>query len=449
METETITGIGARLRDGRTTARTLASGCLAAIAARNDELRAFTLVRAKAALAEARGADEALADGEDRGPLHGIPIALKDLIDLEGVPTTAATRPLFTNVARADAPIVTRLREADAVIVGKCNLHELAFGTTGDESAFGAMRNPHDGGRSAGGSSGGSAIAVATGMAVASIGSDTGGSIRIPASACGVIGLKPTHGEVSAEGVVPLAPSLDHVGPIARTVEDAAAVYRIIRDAGPDASTTGFLPAPPPQQPRFGIPRRYFFDVIDPAVRAAFDAAVARLEAEGVRVGTTEIAHAEETPEVYAHTQRPEAFRCHAELLERHGEELSPGVRERFAAGRNVSSADYARARERRAVLTAAVDAALDDCDALLLPTLPIVPPRLGAETVDLNGRAESVRALMLRLTQLFDVTGHPAISIPCRVAGGLPAGMQLVGRRGETDPLLAVAAAWETVIRG
>lgn len=444
MQTETIAGIGARLRDGRTTSRTLARDCLAAIAARNDELRAFILVRAEAALAEARGADEALADGEDRGPLHGIPIALKDLIDLAGVPTTAAARPLLANVARADAPIVTRLREADAVIVGKCNLHELAFGTTGDESAFGAMRNPHDGARSAGGSSGGSAIAVATGMAVASIGSDTGGSIRIPASACGVVGLKPTHGEVSAEGVVPLAPSLDHVGPIARTVEDAAVVYRIIRDAG---AHDGAPEAP--AEPRLGVPRRYFLDLIDPAVQAAFDAAVIRLEAAGCRIDPADIAHAEETPEVYARTQRPEAFRRHAALLARHAGELSPDVRERFASGRNLSGDDYAHAQERRAVLTAAVDGALDARDALLLPTLPIVPPLLGAETVDLNGRAESVRALMLRLTQLFDVTGHPAISIPCGLAGGLPAGVQLVGRRGATDRLLALAAAWEPVIRG
>lgn len=444
MQLETIAGIGAALRTGRKTATTLLNDSLAAIAARNDDLHAFILVRVEAALAEARGADEALADGEDRGPLQGIPIALKDLIDLEGVPTTAASRPLLANVARADAPIVTRLREADAVIVGKCNLHELAFGTTGEESAFGAMRNPHDRERSAGGSSGGSAIAVATGMAVASIGSDTGGSIRIPASACGVVGLKPTHGEVSVEGVVPLAPSLDHVGPIARTVEDAALVYRIIRDPGGNDD----IPEAPAQF-RLGIPRRYFFDLIDPAVQAAFDAAVARLAAGGVSVGLANVAHAEETPEVYACTQRPEAFRCHAELLAQHAGELSPGVRERFVSGRSISRDDYARAQERRTVLTAAVDAALGGCDALLLPTLPIVPPLIGAETVDLNGKREPVRPLMLRLTQLFDVTGHPAISVPCGVAGGLPAGIQLVGRRGETDQLLAVAAALEAVIRG
>ena len=444
MRLETIAGIGAALRDGRKTATTLLNDCLAAIAARNDDLNAFILVRAEAALAEARGADAALADGEDRSPLQGIPIALKDLIDLEGVPTTAASRPLLANVARADAPIVTRLREADAVIVGKCNLHELAFGTTGEESAFGAMRNPLDRTRSAGGSSGGSAIAVATGMAVASIGSDTGGSIRIPASACGVVGLKPTHGEVSVDGVVPLAPSLDHVGPIARTVEDAALVYRIIRDAG----TNDDIPEAPAAT-RLGVPRRYFLDLIDPAVEAAFDRAVVRLETAGCRIDRADIAHAEETPEVYACTQRLEAFRCHAELLARHAGALSPGVRERFASGRGISSDDYARAQERRRVLTAAVDAALDRRDALVLPTLPIVPPLIGAETVDVNGSVESVRALMLRLTQLFDVTGHPTISVPCGVAGGLPAGMQLVGRRGETDQWLAVAAALEAVIRG
>lgn len=444
MHRETIADLGAALRAGRKTAGTLVDDCLAAIARRNAELNAFVLVREAEARAEARGADEGLADGEDRGPLHGIPIALKDLIDLEGVPTTAASRPLFGNVARADAPIVTRLRDADAVIVGKCNLHELAFGTTGEESAFGMTRNPVAPDRSAGGSSSGSAIAVATGMAVAAIGTDTGGSIRIPASACGVVGLKPTHGEVSLEGIVPLAPSLDHAGPITRTVEDAATVFRVIRDAGDDA----ILPAPP-VQPRLGIPRRYFFDLVDPAVQAAFDAAAARLQAGGVPIGQADIAGAEETPAVYAATQRPEAFRCHATLLDRHAANLSPGVRKRIESGREVSDEDYARAQEGRRTLTAAVDEALASCDALLLPTLPILPPLIGAETVELNGRDQPVRPLMLRLTQLFDVTGHPAISIPCGDAEGVPVGLQLVGRRSGTDELLALAAALEDAIRG
>ena len=444
MRPETIAELAAALRAGRKTAVTLANDCLAAVARRNAELNAFVLVREAEARAEARGADEGLADGEDRGPLHGIPIALKDLIDLEGVPTTAASRPLFANVARADAPIVTRLRNADAVIVGKCNLHELAFGTTGEESAFGMTRNPFAPDRSAGGSSSGSAIAVATGMAVAAIGTDTGGSIRIPASACGVVGLKPTHGEVSLDGVVPLAPSLDHAGPIARTVEDAATVFRVIRDAEAEDDIPN-----PPAAPRLGIPRRYFFDLVDPAVETAFDAAVARLQAEGVPIGRADIAGAEETPAVYATTQRPEAFRCHAALLERHAADLSPGVRGRLESGREVADDDYARAQEGRRVLAAAVDEALAGCDALLLPTLPILPPLIGAETVELNGRDEPVRPLMLRLTQLFDVTGHPAISIPCGDAGGVPVGLQLVGRRGGTDELLALAAALEDAIRG
>lgn len=444
MRRETIADLGAALRAGRKTAATLVDDCLAAVARRNAELNAFVLVREAEARAEARGADEGLADGEDRGPLQGIPVGLKDLIDLEGVPTTAASRPLFGNVARADAPLVTRLRDADAVIVGKCNLHELAFGTTGEESAFGMTRNPFTPDRSAGGSSSGSAIAVATGMAVAAIGTDTGGSIRIPASACGVVGLKPTHGEVSLEGVVPLAPSLDHAGPIARTVGDAATIFRIIRDADGDDDTSD-----PPPRPRLGIPRQYFFDLVDPAVQAAFDAAAARLEAGGVLIGQADIAGAEETPAVYAATQRPEAFRCHAALLDRHAADLSPGVRERLESGRGVSDDDYARAQEGRRVLTAAVDAALAGCDALLLPTLPILPPLVGAETVELKGRDEPVRPLMLRLTQLFDVTGHPAISIPCGDAGGVPVGLQLVGRRGGTDELLALAAALEDAIRG
>ena len=243
---------------------------------------------------------------------------------------------------------------------------------------------------------------------------------------------------------MPLAPSLDHAGPIARTVEDAATVFRIIRDD----DVADDIPEPP-AQPRLGIPRRYFFDVVEPAVEAAFDAAVTRLESGGVAIGRTDIAETEETTSVYARTQRSEAFRCHARLLERHAADISPGVRERLESGRSVTDDDYAQAQERRRVLTAAVDAALAGCDALLLPTLPILPPPIGAETVQLNGHDEPVRPLMLRLTQLFDVTGHPAISIPCGEADGVPVGLQLVGRRGETDRLLALAAAWEGVIRG
>ena len=394
---------------------------------------------------QARSLDRELARGVDRGPLHGVPVSLKDVIDLDGAPTTAASRTRRGRRAPADAPVTAFLRAAGAVFIGKCNLHELAFGTTGEESAYGPTRNPHAPGRVPGGSSSGSAVSVAAGMALASIGTDTGGSIRIPASACGVVGLKPTHGEVNAAGVVPLAPSLDHVGPIARSVADAALLYRILR-GGPDAAGRA---AEPPAGARLGVPRRYFLDVLEPAVERAFAAAVERLRGAGWRIDDVDLPHAADTAPIYLHTQLAEAADCHGADLDARPEAYGRGVRLRLELGRYVLAEDYVRAQRGRRVLAEEVDAALAHRAALLLPTLPVAPPRFGAGSIRIGDVTDTTRALTLRLTQLFDLTGHPAISVPCGTAGGLPAGVQLAGRRGETGRLLAVAAACEDTLRG
>ena len=444
----TIADLAAALRRREVSASALVERCLAAIA-RDGALNAFVLVREDDARAEADAADRALARGEDLGPLHGIPVSLKDVIDLAGTPTTAATAARTAHRAAVDAAVTARLRAAGAVVIGKCNLHELAFGTTGEASAFGPTRNPHDPRRVAGGSSGGSAISVSTAMALASIGTDTGGSIRIPASACGVVGLKPAFGEVSTDGVLPLAPSLDHVGPIARSVPDAELVYRALREPAGRGADAGGAPAPVPARPRLGVPRRYFLDLLEPSVAEAFGSAVERLADAGCRIAGAEIPHAADAGPVYLHTQLPEASACHRALLERHGDSLSEEVRLRLQLGRYVLAEDYVRAQHGRAVLTREVDAALERSDALLLPVLPIVPPRLGVAQVAVGETTVDVRPLTLRLTQLFDLTGHPAIAIPCGLAGGLPAGVQLVGRRNGTEALLALAAAYEDAIRG
>ena len=433
----TITTLGAALRRGSLTAAELLEECLAAIEERDPTLNAFITVLAEDARRQARTADAELAAGNDRGPLHGMPLSLKDLIDLAGAPTTAASRVRCGHRAEADAPLAARLRAAGAVFVGKCNLHEFGLGTTGEESAYGPARNPHAQDRTPGGSSGGSAVSVAAGMAVASVGTDTGGSIRIPAAACGLVGLKPTHGEVSLEGVVPLAPSLDHAGPLARSVRDAAVLHDVLTGGRGDA----VLPAAAPGA-RLGVPRGYLLEAVEPAVRAAFEACIARLEADGCRVEDAAIPHAAETPDVYRRTQLPEAAVCHGEALAARPDDFSARVRQRLELGREIPAVDYVRAQRDRRRLAAGVDAALEGRAALLLPTLPIVPPLLGAD-------AETVRPLMLRLTQLFDVTGHPAVSLPCGAAGGLPAGVQLVGRRGRTAGLLALAAALEAAVRG
>ena len=439
-----ITELAPLVAAGHVSSVDLTKACLAEIEAHNDALRAFITVTAEEALAQARERDAEIAAGRCRGPLHGIPVSLKDLIDQRGVPTTAASHVRDGHIAAGDAPVAATLREAGAVFVGKTNLHEFAFGTTSDETAYGAVRNPHDQTRSPGGSSGGSAVAILTGMSVASIGTDTGGSVRIPAAACGAVGLKPTYGELSAAGVVPLSRSLDHVGPLARSVADAWLLYLVMRGT-PPAVGASWAEARRINGLRLGVLRPYMHDILDDEVRGRFAEALAWLRQAGAKTVDVAIPHAGDTAPIYVHTSLPEAAAYHATAVAEHPERYTPNVRLRLEMGRYVLAEDYARAQRGRDVLRAEVDRALADVDALVLPTLPIPAPPIGAAAVEVSGKAESVRNMMLRLTQLFNVTGHPAISIPCgATSDGLPCGFQIVGRRHETEALLAVAAACE-----
>jgi len=423
----------------------LTRACLDRIAARNDELRAFITVTEERAVAGALRAERSIAAGKYRGPLHGIPISVKDLVDLGGSPTTSASR-VPPRLPSHDAPVVGQLLRAGAVVVGKTNLHEFAFGTTTDETAFGAVRNPIDRSRSAGGSSAGAAVAILEGMCFGSIGTDTGGSIRIPAAACGITGLKPTDGEISTEAVVPLSGTLDHVGPIARTVEDTALMFHAMLDGEPRLDR---LPVVSPSL-WLGVPTPYFFDKLDGDMARLFAETRTALEDAGHAVSEVAIAHAERTADVYLHIVLPEAAWYHGPLLDRHADQYSPGVRLRLEMGRYVLAEDYMRAMHARTVLRRAVDRALVGLDALLLPALPIGAPPLGATSVPVGAATEPVRAIMLRLTQLFNITGHPAIALPCgKGRDGLPRAIQLVGHRGATDRLLSVAAAVERQITG
>jgi aspartyl-tRNA(Asn)/glutamyl-tRNA(Gln) amidotransferase subunit A len=440
----TIAELAPLIARRRITSEALTSACLAEIDAHDRSLHAFVTVLGASAIAQARELDAEIAAGRCRGPLHGIPLSLKDLIDQRGVPTTAASRVREGHVAGRDATVTARLREAGAVLIGKTNLHEFAFGTTSDDTAFGAIRNPHDPSRSPGGSSGGSAVAIVTGMSVASIGTDTGGSIRIPAAACGAVGLKPGWGEVPCEGVVPLSPSLDHVGPLARSVADAWLIYLVLRGE----ATAARWPLPPPRSLeglRLGVPRPYFHDILDEEVRARFAESLAWLRQAGARTTDVAIPHAPGIPPVYLHTSLPEASAYHADMLASVPERYTRNVRLRLEMGRYVLAEDYVRAQAARAVLRNEVDAALEGCDALVLPTLPIVAPPVGAASVDVAGSEQPVRQMMLRMTQLFNLTGHPAVSLPIgESSAGLPCGLQLVGRLNDTEGLLAAAAACE-----
>jgi aspartyl-tRNA(Asn)/glutamyl-tRNA(Gln) amidotransferase subunit A len=435
----TIEEFARKLRARDVTALDITNSCLRRIDELQPSLNAFIRIMADEAKRDAEAADHELASGRDRGPLHGVPIAVKDIIDVAGVPTTAASRVREGHVACADAPVIARLRDAGAVIIGKTNLDEFAFGTTSENSAFGVVRHPLDPSRSPGGSSGGSAVAVAAGMALAALGTDTGGSIRIPAAACGIVGLKPSLAEIPTEGVVPLSKTFDHVGPFTRTVADARLVHHAI------SPSSGAVPPRPANDLRLGIPRGYLTDLLDSDVRARFDEATAALRNVGAKLMDVSIPQASMTPAVYIHIHSSEGATFHARTLDAQPERYTPVVRRRLELGRYVLAEDYTRAMEGREVLRREVDAALENCDALLLTTLPIPAPPIGAETMTIGGREEPVRAMMLRLTQLFNVTGHPAISIPCGVtSNGLPVGLQLVGHRNQTEALLSAAVVVE-----
>src|ERR1043166_1347567 len=392
----TIEEFGQQLRARTIGAREFTETCLRRIDELQPKLNAFIRVLREEALRDADAADRELAAGRDRGPLHGVPVAVKDLIDIKGVPTTAASRVREGHVAAADAPVITRLRDAGAGLIGKTNLDEFAFGTTSENSAFGLVRNPIDPMRTPGGSSGGSAVAVAAGMALAALGTDTGGALPISPACCGIVGLKPGLGEISTEAVVPLSTTFDHLGPFAATVTDTALVYRaLVGQPAPRPSLSA-------KDVRLAVPRGYLNDLLDADVRARVDEALARLRAAGARVSAVEIPSAAMTPAVYVHIHSSEGATYHARTLDSHGDRYTHSVRRRLEIGRYVMAEDFVRAMAGREVLRREVDAALAGVDALVLPTLPIPAPRIGAETVMVDGKEEPVRALMLRHTQLF-----------------------------------------------
>ncbi len=439
---QSISQIVPLLRSGDVSPVDLVRQCLERIDAR-PELNAFITVMRESALSEAQTAETQIAAGRYRGGLHGIPVSVKDLVDVAGTPTTAGSAVPPRN-PKADAPIVTRLREAGAIIIGKTNLHEFAFGTTSEESAFGPVRHPRDPSRSAGGSSGGAAVALLEGMCFASVGTDTGGSIRIPSAVCGLAGLKPAFGELPCDGIVALSTTLDHVGPMARHVADLSVMF--------DAMA-GFAHTDRAGSSRsyvFGVPETYFCDRLHPAVRAALGRTRDALARAGHEIRTVVIEHAPCTADVYLHIVLPEASWYHAPLLAESADRYSRGVRLRLEMGRYVLAEDYARALHLRTILRRAVEDAMRGCDALLLPTLAIPAPTLGATTVDVEGRQEPIRAAMLRLTQLFNLTGHPAMALPAGTTDdGWPVSVQLVGSLDGTARLIEIASVVEAYSTG
>ncbi len=437
----TMAEAGAAMRAGRISATDLFDLSLTAIASHNAGTHAFICVEGDTARASARLLDDERTAGGDRGPLHGIPISLKDLIDVAGVPTTAASKVLTDRIARSDAPITQRLRAAGAVIIGKTNLHEFALGTTSEDSAYGPVLHPADLTRSAGGSSSGSAVAVATGMGLASVGTDTGGSIRIPAAVCGVVGLKPSKGEVPLTGVIPLSKTFDHAGPLARSVQDAAWLWSILADRPLHTVNHVALSGL-----RLGILGGYFASPMEVQVAGAFERACDRLRSSGVITTNVEFDPASRISATYVNVVLPEGAAWHDQWLDTRAADYSPAVHARFMSGRDIPAVAYLRARQECELMRQSVDALLSSVDALILPTLPIVAPISGQASITVGAIDVPVRAAMLKHTQLFNMTGHPAITLPVET-GGLPVGLQLIGRFDATARLLDIAAACESAL--
>jgi aspartyl-tRNA(Asn)/glutamyl-tRNA(Gln) amidotransferase subunit A len=427
----------------------LTRACLDRIKRLNPRINAYITVMAEPALSQARELEAELHAAKWRGPLHGIPIGLKDLIDTAGVKTTCASALFADRVPAADADVVVRLKKAGAVIVGKQNMHEFAYGATSVPSHYGAVRNPWNLGRIAGGSSGGPAAAVAAGLCFGAIGSDTGGSIRQPAAYCGITGLKPTYGRVSTRGVVPLSWSLDHLGPMCRTALDAALLLEAIAGYDPHEPTSVDWPVEhysvtmraKTAALRLGVVRRPFFEQLDPEIEAAVNAAI-----ETLRKLTAGILETELPPYRTLPVAGAEAYAYHMDNIAKTPELYQPMTRQRLAGGATVSAADYIEGRRELDRLRRAVGSVFSQADLLVTPTSPILPVTIEEGAVPDVPPPGGVSPL-LRNTQPFDIFGLPAISIPCGFArDGMPIGLQIAGPRFGESRVLALAYAYQQV---
>ncbi len=447
----TLLEAAAALRAHRVSSVELATDSLARIQSLEPRLNSFITITADAALASARQADAELSMDQDRGPLHGIPIALKDLFATRGVRTTCGSKVYADFVPDYDAAVVERLAAAGAVVMGKLNMHEMAYGITSANPHYGPVRNPWDTERSPGGSSGGSGAAVAAETVFAAMGSDTGGSIRIPASFCGTVGIKPTYGRVSRCGALPLSYSLDHMGPLTRTVRDAAVILEAI--AGPDRCdetssrrpVDAYLPAAgcSIRGLTIGVPENYFFDRIDPAVESAVRAAIQLAGQLGATIRPVTL------PDIAAINSVARIV-----LLAEASAQVEPhlGNRAQFGAdvlalfdqGRLLAATDYVNAQRLRRRLREEFDKVWQSVDCLLTPCTPTPAPRIGETLITLGGVEEDVRIATTRLVRSINLLGYPALAIPCGMGAGLPVGLQLIGAPFAEALLLRAGAALE-----
>ena len=442
-----IAELAPRIAAGEVSPVALTEAALARIEARDGALNAFMTVTAERALAAARDAEAEIAEGRIRGPLHGVPLAVKDLFATEGVRTTGGSKLLADWVPDHDAAVIERLKAAGAVLLGKTGMHELAYGTTSNNAHYGPVRNPWDPACHPGGSSGGSAAAVAAGLCYGALGSDTGASIRQPAACCGIVGLKPTFGRISKFGALPLSWSLDHMGPMARSVADAALMLQAL--AGPDPRDPNCVDRPVPDYStgletgvagkRIALARGFFFADCDPEVAAAVEAAARTLEGLGARIEEIELPELDSAYLTGGITIACEATAYHAKNLRERPEAFSEELRGSLELGAFYSAVDYLQAQRVRRRVTEAIRGAMAPFDAVLSPTSPVP-----ATPIDDSPPGHS--GLRHRNTIPFNLTGLPAISLPCGLTeAGLPIGLQIAGPAFDEAGILAIARAFES----
>jgi aspartyl-tRNA(Asn)/glutamyl-tRNA(Gln) amidotransferase subunit A len=433
--------IAAALRARKVSVLELVNESLRAMEVLQPRFNAFITMMGDRASARAAELDQELGRGIDRGPLHGIPIAHKDLVRTKGVRTTAGSKILADYVPTRDAVVAAKLDRAGGITIGKTGLHEFAFGVTSNNPHFGAIHNPWDVGRTPGGSSGGSAVAVAAGMVPFATGTDTGGSIRVPASFCGIVGFKPTFGRISTRGVLPLGYTQDHVGPLTRTVRDAAIAFQAMAD-----NPSGYVPLAEVsiRGLRVGWPRNYFCEVVDAEVLESVRAALKAAERAGAEVIEVDVPGMEALTKAGATSLLVEAAEALRPYLDRRGD-FGADVLARLDQGKTILATVYVHAQLVRAKARRQFAELLTQVDCLFTPTTPMTAPKIGQETVEIEGTVEEVRSAGTRFTRGMNAVGLPAISIPCGLSKSkLPMGVQIIGALGEDDFVLRVAAAME-----
>jgi aspartyl-tRNA(Asn)/glutamyl-tRNA(Gln) amidotransferase subunit A len=448
-----ITTVALLLRNKQLSPVELTNAYLARVERLDPMLNSYIRVLPEMALAAARQGEEEIRGGGWRGPLHGVALGIKDLFDLAGVPTTMGSTILRDNVPAVDATVVSNLRAAGAVILGKHNLHEFAFGITSENPHYGAVHNPWDLDRVPGGSSGGTAAAVAAGLCAAGLGSDTGASIRAPASFCGTVGLKPTYGRVSRAGALPLAWSLDHAGPLARSVADCAVLLQAIAGYDPrdPASSTEPVPDFSAQLAsgvaglRVGIPREYFFEIVEPDVDRLVREAVSVLEQLGARVEEVSLPHVRDAQVAGNVIMSSEAAAWHHDWLRERPHDYGPDVLQRIRGGLLVRATEYLHSQQMRTLIQQDFAQAFARVDVVVAPTVPIVAPPIGRTFEPGGPLGLAPRSIANRTTVPCNLTGMPAISVPCGFSDGLPVGLQIMGAAFAEPLVLQVAAAYES----